>query len=46
MIDLVVRGDRVVTPEGVGAFDLAISRRAHRRGRRRRQPAGARRARG
>ncbi|MDE2005802.1 MAG: amidohydrolase family protein [Rhodospirillales bacterium] len=25
MIDLVVRGDRVVTPEGVGAFDLAIA---------------------
>ena len=25
MIDLVVRGDRVVTPDGVGAFDLAIA---------------------
>ena len=25
MIDLVVRGDTVVTPEGVGAYDLAIS---------------------
>jgi len=24
MIDLVVRGDTVVTPQGVGAYDIAI----------------------
>ena len=24
MVDLVLRGDSVVTPHGVGAFDLAI----------------------
>ena len=25
MVDLVVRGDTVVTPQGVGAFDIAIA---------------------
>ena len=41
MVDLVVRGDTVVTPQGVGAYDIAHRRRADRRGRRERQPAGA-----
>ena len=26
MVDLVVRGDTVVTPQGVGAYDIAIDR--------------------
>ncbi len=25
MVDLVVRGDTVVTPQGVGAYDIAIA---------------------
>ena len=25
MVDLVVRGDTVVTPQGVGAYDVAIA---------------------
>ena len=25
MVDLVVRSDRVVTPQGVGAYDIAIA---------------------
>ena len=25
MVDLIVRGDTVVTPQGVGAFDIAIA---------------------
>ena len=34
MVDLVVRGDTVVTPQGVGEFDIAIAGETHRRGRR------------
>ena len=41
MVDLVVRGDTVVTPQGVGAFDVAIAGEQIVAVAAKRQPAGA-----
>ena len=41
MVDLVVRGDTVVTPQGVGAYDIAIAGERIVAVAAQRQPAGA-----